>query len=122
MSFISGRKIVAYKFFWVNFSVFREYNAQILRLYKRAIRFKNTVEDVTKHILPVRWLHNLDDFIGVMSGTDVILKQYEIIYASQIVSSTHSVSSVDVKVACSLILRSTCCSADSSMEHHSLHA
>jgi len=39
----------------------------------------------------------LDDFIGVMPGTDVILMQYETIHASQIVSSTHLVSSVDVK-------------------------
>jgi hypothetical protein len=93
-----------------------------VRLYTRAIRFKNTIKDVIYHIPPIKLLHSLDDFIGVMPGTDVILMQYEIIYASQIVSSTHSVSSVDVKVACSLILRSTCCSVDSSIEHHSLHA
>ena len=84
-----------------------------MRLYNRAIRFKNTVEDISTHIPPVKWLSTVDDFIGIVSGTEVQLMKYKIKYSSQIVSSTYSVSSVDVKVACSLILRSTCCSVDS---------
>lgn len=81
-----------------------------------------TVKDVTKHIPSAKWLLTLDDFIGLMPGTDVLFMKCEIKYASQIVGSTHSFSSVDVKVACSLILPSTCCSVDSGMEHHPLHA
>jgi hypothetical protein len=57
-----------------------------------------------------------------MPGTDVRLMKYEIIYASQIVSSTHSVISADVRVVSSLIRRSTSYCVDSSMEHHPLHA